>query len=239
VFLTQTFRSVSSFFFFTILHRLQSRMLQKNQTFFWSKWLRWKGRRETRLSNSGSFEQDLIFFVAEWSRYVKYFFTQLVILILFNQKNITFYSCFYAINCCVFISNTFSAKWLKWKGVRDASLSKRKKFEQELSLFGCTMTMVCEVFFTKLSVIFILLIQKNFTFYSCFYAIDFCVFISNTFSWFRISSFLFCYYLLKVCFDLKFDFVYINERLEKIGKRQWYLKFHFLIKVWFFIHILL
>jgi len=101
---------------------------------------------------------------------------------LSQSKNLTFYSCFYAIDCYVFISNTYAAKWLKWKGVRHASLSKSRKFEQELIFFGCTMTVVCEVFFTKLSVIFILLDKKKSTFYSYFYAIDFCVFIFLKFS---------------------------------------------------------
>jgi len=43
-----------------------------NQTLFWSKWLKWKCRRQPRLSNSGIFEQDLIFYVTEWKLYVKY-----------------------------------------------------------------------------------------------------------------------------------------------------------------------
>ena len=43
-------------------------------SFFWSKWFKWKGQRQARLSNNRSFEQDLMFLVVEWPRYVKYLF---------------------------------------------------------------------------------------------------------------------------------------------------------------------
>jgi len=74
-------------------------------TLFWSKWLKWKGRRQARLSNSISFEQDLIFLVAEWQWYVKYLFLlnfRLFSSFSMKQKS-SFYSCFYLTIFCVFI----------------------------------------------------------------------------------------------------------------------------------------